>query len=228
MRNSTLLTFSLIFASLPTASRAQDAGFTFEPPSPRSTQTVSIGASYLSSCFAGGGRAEVAGRRIHLTAFEGCVCAAVLPFRVTVNTTVGPLAAGAYEVDLVIAPDPRDPECSFEPMEKGSAPLTVAAGEMRVRLLPAAPTDAAPVTVRVRTNCPSAFALPSRQGNLIRVDEIPSLILAPCTDHPTWTTDLSLGELPAGAYTLVFFGIGEDRPAVTHVQSFRVRRGRGE
>lgn len=222
----TLLTFALLSASLPTPSQSQDASFTIRPSSPLSTDVVTITASFLSSCFGGAGRAEVAGRAIHLTAFEGCICPAVLPFPVEVATTVGPLAAGTYEVDLTVTRDPRDRECRLEAVDKGSASFTVAAGEMKVRVLPPVPTSASNVRVRVTTSCPSAFALPSRDGNLIRIDEIPSLVLAPCTQEPSWTTDLFLGRLPAGSYTLMVFGVDPSRPPVTHVQSFRVRRVR--
>ena len=224
-RRSALLILPVFFAALlaSTVSRAQDASFVFEPPEPVSTQSVKVRATFFSSCYTGHGGAEVVGEAIRITAFEGCTCLPALPFPVEVATTVGPLDAGGYEVDLVTTPDPRDPECSFEPADVASAELTVDEDALVVEVDPPAPTTADDVTVKVLSGCPAAFDLTSRSGSLIRVTEVPSRVLAPCSTEPAWSSELFLGKLPAGDYALTFFfDDGQEPPRLTHSSSFQV------
>lgn len=225
MPRPTVLRRLAVIASLltPWPLSAQETGIDFEPAEPVSTQLVKIRANYLSSCFTGVGRAEVAGAAIRLTAFEGCICPALVPGRMEVVATVGPLAAGIYRVDLFTEPDPREPECDFPPILQESVPLAVAKGGREIRLDPPVPTNADDLTLTVLTACLAAYELPSRAGSLIRLTEIPSGIAAPCTIDPTWRVDFPLGKLPAGDHTLlIFFDDGHEPPRQIHAQSFRV------
>lgn len=218
-------TLLLSLASFATTSplQAQEAGIEFDPPAPVASDTVTIRATYLSTCAIGVGRAVVAGSAIRLTVFEGCRCLPQEPALVEAVTTVGPLPPGTYGVDLVSEAEPADPGCGLLPVHLASAELTVEGEELEVRLVPPAPTNADELVVTVRSPCPIAFEQPSRAGHLIRATQIPSLILAPCSTEPVWRFDLPLGKLPPGDYNvLFFFDDGPSLPRLTQVHGFRV------
>lgn len=222
LRTAMLLALPLSLAwttSLP----AQEAGIELDPPAPFLSDAVTIRASYLSTCAIGLGHTEVAGTAIRMTVFEGCRCLPAAPIPVQAVSTVGPLAAGTYQVELVSEPEPSDPGCELPSEVLATSELTVTGEGLVVRLAPQAPTNADDVVVTVLSACPIAFELPSRAGNLIRATQIPSLILAPCSDEPVWGAQLALGKLPAGDYTLQFyFDDGPSLPYVTQVYGFRV------
>lgn len=219
---------AMLFALLSLASTAsplpaQETGIEFDPPAPVASDAVTIRATYLSTCAVGLGHTVVAGAFIRMTVFEGCRCQPQQPQRVEAVTTVGPLPAGTYQVELVSEPEPADPGCELPPEHLASSELRVMGGGLVVRLVPRAPTTADDVVVTVLSQCPIDFQQPSRSGNLIRVTQIPSLILAPCSNEPVWGAELALGALPAGDYTLLFFyDDGPSLPRATQVHGFQV------
>lgn len=223
LRPATLFALVLSVTSAASPLQAQGTGIEFDPPAPVTWDAVTIRATYLSTCAVGLGRAVVAGSVIRMTVFEGCRCLPQTPHRVEAVTTVGPLPAGTYQIELVSEPEPADPGCELPPEHLASGELTVMGEGLVVRLAPRAPTTADDVVVTVLSPCPIAFEQPSRDGNLIRVTEIPSPILAPCSNEPAWSSELALGTLPAGDYTLLFFyDDGPSLPRATQVHGFRV------
>jgi hypothetical protein len=91
---------------------------------------------------------------------------------------------------------------------------------------PPEPTTADDVKLIVRDHCPSAFEAPSRQGTVLRLTRVPSLVAAPCVEpDPLYQTSFPLGRLPQGDYSVteVFVDPHQDAPPVMlRTHSFRV------
>lgn len=217
--SSSLLVIAVlaVLASPTSSSAGSNASIVFEPAAPTTFDEIQILATYLTEC-SSGGQVEVIGSTVRVHAYEGCICPAVLPLPRELAGTLNPLEPGSYTVELVVEPDPSLEDCSFEPRLETTAELEVT-GAIEFEIEPPVPTAADDVTLVLRSQCPDAYELPSRNGQLIRLTQIPSMIAAPCTQDPSWVSRFSLGQLPAGDYNVVHFSPGGD---LVHTFAFTV------
>jgi hypothetical protein len=189
---------------------SQEASFSILPPVPTINDAVRIEVTYESACFTGQGRSRLDGDRLSIEVFEGCVCLAVLPFPVTLSTTVPALRAGDYTIAATAVPDPGAPDCSFAPRPLGSGELRVRRTASHVRVEPPSPDTDDDVVLILRSSCPLRVDAPAIARQQILIKEVPSGILAPCTDQLTWEIRLPLGKLRPGRYVVVWSYDGGD------------------
>lgn len=206
---------ALALVLTPVAAYSAQPTFEFDPMLPRPVDEVTLAVNYDTACFVDG-EVERDGRRIRVTAVEGCICPAVLPSPLTFEVELGRLPLAVYDVELWLARRDPDAACGEDEL-LASTRLVVQSQSTHLAITtePPSPQDGDSVTLHLESFCPPQFAGVEVVGDLIQVEEVPSAILAPC--GPDWETTFELGPLAAGRYSLLFlfdesgglFGTGE-------------------
>lgn len=186
----------------PTAAVAAEPTFVFDPMLPRPVDEVTLSVTYDTACFQHG-EVQRNGRRVRVTAVEGCICPEVLPSPLTFEVELGALPLAVYDVELWLARREPDVACGEDQL-LASTRLVVQSisTHLTIATEPASPQAGQPVTLHVESFCPPQFRGTQIVGDLIQIEEIPSAILAPCGPH--WENDFELGPLDAGRYSLLF------------------------
>jgi hypothetical protein len=180
----------LLFAAASRALFAQSPSIRFDPPAPTSQTAVTITVSGVwgDGCPPRQASAMLSGRRILVTLFPSqtpCPIIPVMPVPFRVSAFVGTLAAGTYEVEVLV------PTTTL-PLTFAETTLLVRDAEPELEVRPSV-VQALPATVRIRGNgigtCPPnvspcippvlevAFnGTKSTQVRIINADEIEALV----------------------------------------------------
>lgn len=93
----------------------------------------------------------------------------------------------------------------------------------QITVTPPRPGPEDRVVLTVRSQCPATFEAPAIDGRVIRLTEVPNLILAPCFSLPMYDLDIAIGRLAPGEYTvLLLFADGVEPPVLNLVFHFQV------
>lgn len=214
-----------LFALACSAASAQDATIDLQPPEPTVNDSIGVEVDYYSSCAMGLGRTTVVGHRIEFEVFEGCLCPLIPPAPVTASTTLPPLGAGRFTFEATLVPDPREADCSFDPLPLAATEFRIRSVKAQVSIDPPLANSADDLVLTLRSPCPLRIEAPSIVRPQILVTEIASEILAPCSRELTWAEQIPLGRLPPGRYVVVWnYDDGQGYQAPVTTRMFRVRR----